>query len=214
MTTLADLRGAARLRLDDVATPHGWSDAELNAWINEAIREASTRARLNPVAEDLALVAGVAEYAVPEFVFVYRARLRSTGGILTRTTRADLDDRSTFWETATGIPRAFLVEGETLTVYPTPTAADTLELRTEQYPTKLTGDTHRLESACLLDAGEVETLLEWVMYRAGQKRDVDFTLPNPEQYEANFTRYFGPRPSSRVRRGWLEAGPTSTVRIP
>lgn len=210
MTTLADLRGAARLRLDDSATPYGWSDAELNGWINEAIREASLRAGLNPVAETLGLAVGVAEYELDEIiVYVHRARLASTGQVLSRTTRAALDDRYGSWETATGTPRYFLIEGRGLTVYPIPTATDSLALRTEQYPDTLTSNTQTIP----LDDHAAGALLEWVIYRAGQKRDTDFTLPNPDQYEANFTRYFGPRPSARVMRGWLESGGTSTARF-
>jgi hypothetical protein len=209
MTTLADLRGAARLRLDDVATPYGWSDAELNGWINEAVREAALRAGLNPVAETLSLSVGVSDYELDEtIVYLHRARLTSTGQVLTRVTRMALDDRYGNWEDTSGTPSCFLIEGRTLTVYPKPTAADTLALRIEQYPDTLTRDTATVD----LEDHDIGPLLEWVVYRAGQKRDSDFTLPNPEQYEANFTRYFGPRPSSKLRRSWLEYGGTSTAR--
>lgn len=209
MTTLADLRGAARLRLDDVATPYGWSDAELNGWINEAIREAFLRAGLSQDSATLALSAGTAAYTLDDaIVYLHRARLVSTGQVLTRTTRAALDDRLGIWETTTGTPSYFLIEGRTLTVYPIPTATDSLALRIERYPDTLAADADTIT----LETVDIDPLLEWVVYRAGQKRDSDFHLSNPEQYEANFTRYFGPRPSARVRRAWLESGGTSIAR--
>lgn len=211
MTTLADLRGDARLRLDDGVVPYLWSDAELDAWINEAIREASLRAGLNRQKIEIDITAAESECTLGEsIVYVHRARLVSGNRVLDRTSRDDLDSCRTGWEAATGSPRAFFIEGNTLTLYPTPIAADTLELRAECYPDLLEADSDEVA----FESHDVWPLLEWVIYRAAQKRDADSILPNPDQYDSAFTRRFGPRPSARTRRGWQEYGGTSTARIP
>lgn len=211
MPTLADLRGAARLRLDDTVAPYLWSDAELNEWINEAIREASLRAGLTRDSASINLKAAENEYELDEsIVYFTRVRLNSTGRVLGRTTRIDLDDFSSDWEAATGTPVSFFIEGRTLFVYPTPDAADRLELRVEKYPDTLEVDSDETE----FEQHDTWPLLEWVIYRAGQKRDADSILPNPDQYDSAFTRRFGPRPSARLRRGWLESGGASTARVP
>lgn len=204
----AELRAAARQRLNDLVEGYGWSDAELNGWINEAVREAAIRAGLLSAAVTVALVGGQAEYPLDSAIsYVLSARL-AAGGLLMRTARATLDAHCADWMATTGTPTQFFIEGRTLTVWPTPAAAATVLLQTHQYPAALTTDQHSPS----LEDHEHLFLVEWVIYRAGQKRDMDFTLPNPEQYEASFTRAFGPRPSARVRRGWLESGGTDTAR--
>lgn len=204
--TLADLREAARRRLADSSQPYGWATADLNAWINEAIREASLRGRISPTTATVALVAGTASYALSATID-YIHSIKLDGISLGRTTRSRLTDSFGNWESITGTPRHFFVEGRTLTVSPNPTAVGTLALAVDSIPAELTSDAQSPS----LEAQDQLALLEWVIYRAGQQRDMDWTLPHPEQFEANFTRYFGPRPSTRTRRAWLEWGGTDTA---
>lgn len=201
----AELREAARARLDDLVEGYGWSDAEINGWIDEACREAWLRQGLQSVAVTVALLAGQAEYALTgSFGYVLSARF-STGRMLVRTTRERMDAYYSAWMAATGTPDRFFLEGNTFTVWPTPTTTATLLLQTRQYPAPLADDT---DSPTLEDFSH-PLLLEWVIYQAGQKRDADYQLPAPQQYEAAFTRYFGPRPSALTQRGWRDYGGTS-----
>lgn len=207
--TLSDLREAVRRRLDDLAEPYGWADDDLDAWINEAIREAALRGRLNRGAVTVSVVAGTASYALAATVdYIHTAKM-TTGSIpLTRTSRDELDACMGGWSTVTGTPTAFFVENRTLTLYPNPSANGTLTLVVDVIPSALTSDSQ----SPTLETQDHLPLLEWVIYRAGQQRDRDATIPNPEIHEAAFTRYFGPRPSARTRRMWLESGAASFAR--
>lgn len=206
--TLSELRAAARRRLDDSVAPYGWTDEDLDAWINEACREASLRGNLTRQSLTVSVVSGTATTTLDtSVVYVERIKLASDGRILTRTTRDWLDARCFNWEATTETPTRFFIKGRSLTLYPKPVADDTLTMVAICTPALLASDSAEPD----LDEFYHIQLLEWVMYRAGQQRDVDFTLPNPEQYESNFTRYFGPRPSARVLQAWLESGSSSSA---
>ena len=206
---LSDLREAARRRLDDLAEPYGWVDDDLDAWINEAIREAALRGRLNRGAVTVSVVAGTASYALSATVdYVHTAKMAANNLALARTRRDELDACAGNWSTATGTPTSFFIENRTLTLYPIPSASGTLNLVVDLIPSALTSDSQSPG----LETQDHLPLLEWVMYRAGQQRDRDATIPNPEIHEAAFTRYFGPRPSAMTRRMWLESGATAFAR--
>lgn len=205
--TLLELREAARRRLDDLVEGYGWVDADLNAWINEAIREAALRGRLNRATTTVSVVSGTASYALAATVdYVHSVVLGSTRTPLERVGLGVLEVSLDRWSTATGTPRAFFIEGRTLTLSPIPDANDTLTLVIDAIPALLSSDA----SSPVLETQDHLPLLEWVIYRAGQQRDVDTLVPNPEQYEVNFSRYFGPRPGAKTRRAWLEQGGGST----
>jgi hypothetical protein len=205
---LSDLRAAARRRLDDTVQPYGWTDEDLDAWINEACREASLRGNWTRQSLTVAVVSGTATTTLDaSVVYVERIKLASDGRILTRTTRDWIDARCFNWEEITGTPTRFFIQGRELTLYPKPDANDTLTMEALCTPDLLTSNSAEPD----LDEFSHRHLLEWVVYRAGQQRDVDFTLPNPEQYESNFTRYFGPRPSARVLQAWLESGSSGSA---
>lgn len=207
--TLLELREAARRRLDDLVEGYGWVDADLNAWINEAIREAALRGRLNRGAVTVSVVAGTASYALSATVdYVHTAKMAASSFVLARTSRDELNACAGNWSTATGSPTAFFIETRTLTLYPIPSASGTLNLVADLIPSALTSDSQSPG----LETQDHLPLLEWVIYRAGQQRDVDTLVPNSEQYEVNFSRYFGQRPSAMTRRMWLESGATAFAR--
>ena len=104
-------------------------------------------------------------------------------------------------------PTHFFIEGRKVSLYPVPSEAGRLEFKASVWPSAMEID----EDEPSINPAVHHALLEWVIYRAGQKRDTDYTLPNPEQYEMNFTRTFGPRPSERTQQVWRESGGTGTV---
>lgn len=209
------LREAARDRLDDWAEPPGWSDAELNSWIDEAIREASLRTGLNTETVLVTTPADVGALPLPERIaYIHAVRWQpnplsspNQSRPLMRVSRQEMDMRWSDWRTASGDPVRYAVKGRSFLISPKPTTAGELEVYADVYPPALERDSDEPDINPILH----RSLLEWVIYRAGQKRDVDFNLPNPEQYEANFTRTFGPRASERTRQGWLESGGIDTL---
>ena len=208
------LRAAARKRLDDIAQPYGWPDDELNRWLDEAVREASLRAGLTVATTAIPCRAGVASYSLP-----YRVRYVLdawwTRQVSPATPRAPLErvDRDAFEAWARPItnladPTRYLIAGRTIRLHPTPKDAGYLEMRGRLVPPPMESDDDEPDISPYLH----EHLVEWVMYQAGLKRDVDYNLPDPLAHEAIFARYFGPRPSELTLQGWLEYGATDTVR--
>ena len=227
--TLLELLAATRDRLDDYGGDTGtpdvgdtyywqshdkgciWKNAELIAWLNEAEGEAARRACLLSSTFSITLVPGTASYALnPLLWMVDRARLNTAGVLLTRTTRTAMDDSRANWEAATGTPRLFFVIGANLTLYPTPIAVDTL---------KVTGWIDPAPMADWTDAPTIpepyhRDLIEWVGFRAAQKRDADAHIGSPDQYLTNFSRRYGPDASVQQMRSWSECGSTGVIRVP
>jgi len=227
--TLLELLAATRDRLDDYGGDTGtpdvgdtyywqtsdagclWKNAELIDWLNEAEGEAARRAYLLTATFSISVVANTPSYALDSTLWMIdRVRLQTAGIRLERTTRADLDATHSNWEAATGTPRLFFVIGANLTLYPTPIAVDTL---------KVTGWIDPDPMADWTDAPTIpepyhRDLIEWVCFRAAQKRDADTHLGDPDQYLTNFSRRYGPDASVQQMRSWSEYGSTSVIRVP
>jgi len=219
--TLVELLAAARLRLDDVATPYGWSDAELISWLNEAEREACIRARLLAGETTVSVVAGDGQYDLAvTTLYVRRARIAALQRLLQRTDRATLDARHADWQATTGDPTHYFIEGRELFLYPLPTVNRTLVLSVWRGPTGDMVVPATPPDPLVRSSPEIPThhhldLLEWVCYRAAQKRDPDtLGIGDAATYYANFSRLFGPAPSVLTQRAWLEHGGTGSVSLP
>jgi len=86
--TLGELRAALRSRLDDTTRDYLWSDAELNAYLNQAVDEACLRAQLGldsttSVATSIAAQAGVSKYPLHASV-IYVERVQDTSSGIVR----------------------------------------------------------------------------------------------------------------------------------
>lgn len=210
--TLAELLNEAQLRLDDFAGVRGWSEAELIAWINEAQREAAQRGLLLSSTFVTSIVAGTASYVLDPAIWLVEQVESAMGGLLTLVRHADLENSVSAWASVTGTPRMAFVSGDgtTLTLYPKPTDADTLSVRAWFDPDPLVNPS----DTPMISPRHHRALLEWVCYRAGQKRDVDHLLPDAERYLANFERHFGPSASAVTVRGWNDYRPTGTCAMP
>lgn len=207
------LRDAARNRLDDAVLPYGWSDGEINRWLDEAVQEASLRAGLTVATTMIPCRAAVASYPLP-----YRVRYvldawwtpqTLPGAPRTPLDRSDRDAFEVWARTPANLaaPARYLISGRTIRLHPTPSAAGYLEMRGRLVPPAMESDDSEPEISPYLH----DQLIEWVMYQAGLKRDVDYNLPDPLAHEAIFARHFGPRPSELTLQGWLEHGATDTV---
>lgn len=200
---LKDIVAEARSRLDDKAAPYLWSRDELVRWINEAVDEAALRARLiydesSPLTR---LTVGPERQTFPlsdRIFMVDRVILDSTGLDLDRTTQPEMDDVLPRWRNHTGTPISFIDEQAYLRLYPSPAAADAVQLAV-----------WRLSRCPMLqDEDEPEIapvhhmhLIEWVRYRAYSRHDSD-TEDGKKSAEGLglFTSIFGERPDANVRR--------------
>lgn len=207
------LRDAARNRLDDAVLPYGWSDGEINRWLDEAVREASLRAGLTVATTMIPCRAAVASYPLPYRVrYVLSAWWTQSASPASPKLPMDRVDRDAFNAFTRDLapladPTRYLIVGRTIRVYPTPKSAGYLEMRGRLVPPAMESDDSEPEISPYLH----DHLIEWVMYQAGLKRDVDYNLPDPLAHEAIFARHFGPRPSELTLQGWLEHGATDTV---
>lgn len=117
MTTRAELRTLVRTELNDVAATKLWSDALLNQWISEAVREYG-RHEPREATTTLTTTANQADYPLPSDL-VTILRVEHPPGIVRRAERAadgtDLTD-SPDWPT-------YEVYGGTLTLRPAPAAS-------------------------------------------------------------------------------------------
>lgn len=211
--TLAELRLAARMRLDDQISPYLWSDNELNSFINQAVNEACLRARLNvdtstPDVALIKVVAGTASYAIHRAVFqVERVYLETSAEVLFPFGYADLDQFDQSWAQRSGRPKYynldmnyFMEGGELkhrLTINPTPIINENMRLTVYRLPLE----------AMSADGDEPDVplqyqpdLLHWVCHLAYLKQDTEVSNPKAAlEYEARFEQAFGKRRTAAVQ---------------
>lgn len=205
--TLAELIQRFRALADDTVEPYGWSDAEVVGYLNEAENEACHRAGflVDEETADVAVLevtAGEGWIALSPLVLdVNRAVLDSTGRPLYVDDPARLDQLCPGWDTATGRPESYFLDGNRLRLWPIPVADDGLRLRVWRLP---------LAPMDLDDADTVEPeipfpyhlgLVDWALYRAASKRDPD-SMDAGLMLRAfrDFEERFGLRPSAYAAR--------------
>lgn len=176
-----EIIGQARLELDDAEPDYLWSDAELGGYLNEAEEEAARRARLlidatTPAVCTITLADGVSEYELDERVIGIRAAQPSwRSQPLAGVTVAEIDTDCAGWRDRQGEPEVIVLDYETgsLTVCPTPTAADvgkTIQLRVTRLPLNpMVGDSDRPE----IKAVYHRKLIHWIKHKAYLKKDAD-----------------------------------------
>jgi len=212
-----------RGRMDDIAKPYLWSDAEGVFFANEAENEACVRASLlEEDSVDSALVnidgeADVAEYSLDPRIIEVRSAMWG-GHFLEPVSRSQLEDQSVRtryggyfehrewapnvdWSTLTGTPRLFISPQEKyLTIVRKPTVAAPIRLSAYRLP---------LEPMDLTDPDrgpEIPSryhlfLIDWMEHLA-----LDITDPdkgNPERAakkEVSFTTKFGVRHDADTQR--------------
>ena len=207
---VADFIEAFRDQVADHAVPPFWSDAQIVRYLNEAVQEACERAkliedRLTPAVCTITLAPDVSTYQLHPSVFeIKRATLR--GRPLDETSVEELDCDFPGWESAKGLPRAFIFEqangarAASIRLVRIPTQADTLALtvyRGALKPLSADFDTAKPE----IPERFHERLMDWVLHRAYLKQDADtFDPTKAAESKALFVQAFGERPDANVQR--------------
>lgn len=207
---LSELRTAFRSDVDDAATPYLWSDDDFERYLNDAEREASRRARLlvDSNTAELCTISVLANKSLYELdtriIFVRRAKLSDQSKPLIRMSYRDMDEERPGWEDSTStVPTHFITDFKTgwIRLYPTPTAAKTLNLVVVRLPMQDMEDDYDEPE---INSRYHESLLHWVKYRAYLKKDPE-TLNEDEakKHLAKFEEEFGPA-SRAIEEEWIE----------
>lgn len=211
---LSELIEAVRIRTGDMSAPYLWSDDEITLNLNQADSEAAERALLiqdSTTAEvcTLTLDAGSASYPLHESILkIERAKLASTGDLLSVVSREALDKLWSGWETATGTPKYLFEDGEgNAVVVPEPTAADTIAITVKRLPlTVMASDADTPE----IPVRHHSRMLYWALHLAYLKHDADaFDQQAADRYEAMFARSFGYRHDANVQRKHRDKRPNT-----
>ena len=153
MNTLANYQAAARRFLDESSATF-YQDADLTAWINEAIEEICSRAQIvQSLDTGIAIVAGTSKYPLPNDMLMISRVEVDIAGVVTpvypisprladiRFGSAAAQGTPQFW-TAFGTPGQTVgADSALITVYPTPAANGTMNLYYERIPAALVNGT-------------------------------------------------------------------------
>lgn len=133
-----------------------WSDAELNRWINEALRDIARRTLNLQAQVDIPMSANKGEYNAPtDMIQIHRVAYRQSATNETPLEYVDpgrLDDAWMSNHQQTGTPRYWTMWGwpsagqsGQIKVYPVPSSATTLSVWYYRFPNELLADSQPIE---------------------------------------------------------------------
>lgn len=210
MATLPELRADLRRRLDDQSFPYLWEDDELTAYLNEAEREAATRALLirdTTTADVVNLtVAADAEWvdlhwSILKIEYAYiidpvsgqKRQIREMG-------EDDLNE-SDGVRSAKGTPSRFVHVEPQIRLWPIPSAEIDVELIVRRLPLVDMADGTDPVSAPEIHRQHHYRMLDWAIRCAYLKRDSDaYDEKLAAKHEALFEASFGTMNDANVRR--------------
>lgn len=203
---LGELRARFRSEERDAVAPYLWSDADLNAWLNDAQDEACRRALL---LVDSTSAAATASFAAndtgvtlaPSVIYVRRATLASSYLPLTPRVTRTMDEEVPGWENAqASVPRVFVPDWQTgyLRFWPPAAAEGTVRMTVVRTPlAPMESDSDEPEIRAQYHA----YLLDWVRARAYSAQDADTYDPKKaDKFLAQFVQRFGD--TSPVNEHW------------
>ena len=202
---------ALRKRLDDEAAQPLYSDDDLIAALNDAVRQASIRKRLlldRTTAECCiyAVAAGQAEVALSPAVLALRSvRWSGSDAPLTLTTLKVMDREQPCWPTDDqDCPTMVIVDAQTgsIVLYPTPAEAGTLTCAVWRMPL----EAEEMEGGGdepIIEAHWHRDLIDWAEHYCYLTKDSEAGDPaRAEAAAQRFTAKFGRLPSAMEIRMW------------
>lgn len=191
--------------------PYKYRDSNVTSWADEAVIEASRRARLLlDNSSTVSLVSGTAEYDLPtNAIFIRRAKIVGEESALTTSSYRILDEDVSGWESHSGVPTDYFTDMTTdkFSVYPNPDQNYTLSLMTVREP--VLGETIDIPTRFHY------ALVDWMLFRAYSVRraygennadsgDIDIAnykvvevREKAQQHYALFIDEFGERSSAK-----------------
>ncbi|MCZ4321449.1 DUF6682 family protein [Pseudomonas anguilliseptica] len=207
--TLDELVKDFRVTTQDKVAPYFFDQLDVARWLIEAEQEACIRGRLIHEATDSSICeidvsAGEAAYPLdPALYEIDHLGLLEPGAIERRAvclvSREWLDEKQPGWRDRSGLPRFAIQTDNSIRLVPTPDAEAVLKL--EGYRLPVRGLTSDKSSKPEINPAHHRHLVHWALHRA-------FSVPDSETLDlgkagdalAAFTKYFGERPDSDLRR--------------
>jgi len=199
---LRDLIDEFRWEAADEATAPFWTDAFLARAASQAEQEACRRGALilDSSSPFCSISFGAGDNLLKldgKILEIRRAKISIPGRKIDPVTSSHLDRNSDQWESETGEPLAYVTDYQTghIRLYPTPTAADEIQLTVRRLPlADLVDDNDEPEIRPESHLG----LVQWMLYRAYMRQDADTFNPNKAAAAlAEFVREFGEKKSMR-----------------
>jgi hypothetical protein len=207
---LRDLIDEFRWEAADEAITPFWTDAFLARAASQAEQEACRRGALilDSSSPFCSISFGAGDNLLQldgRILEIRRARLSVAGRRIYPITVAQLDRNNEQWESETGEPLAYVTDYQTghIRLYPTPTAADEIQLTVRRLPlADLVDDNDEPEIRPESHLG----LVQWMLYRAYMRQDADTFNPTKAAAAlAEFVREFGEKKSMRNEE-WIREG--------
>lgn len=214
---LADLRLRFRIDATDTVTnPPLFEDEWIDMWLNDAQDEAAIRGRLlyafaDPAVCEIVTSLGQQAYVLHPSIYEivslwYRADGDSRGRELHLTSRENLDQSRCHWrDDRPGTPRYAMQDDRGLVFWPL-----------VDRPGRVTVEGYRLPLKKMVDDGDKPEinaahhrfLVYWALHKAFSRPDAETVDPTRAVIaEREFTKYFGIRPDSDLRREMREDEP-------
>ena len=206
--TVAELIARYRSDAFDSVAPFALSDAEVIALLNEAVSEAAIRGRLIHESSAsmcrITVTAGKSVYPINAALYeLTHTAFREEGQKREPVTLASeewLDQNVRDWRDEKGRPAYAVQSDRTLRLIPEPDRNGELLLEGYRLPI-ITLEADDLDAAPEINPSHHRYLVYWVLHRG-------FSIPDAERFdpsraveaEREFTRYFGARPDSDLRR--------------
>ncbi|MEJ5028817.1 phage adaptor protein [Comamonas sp. MYb69] len=214
---VGDFITAFRTACLDQADPPFWASEEIVGFLNEAVQEASERAKLiedRSTSSVCALSVVIAQDTYPLHPSVLEInRATFNGRVIDETSVEEEDSHSCGWEQREGQPRRFIYEPASgarppqLRLVPRPNSPGAIAL------TVYRGALRPLSACSSIESPELPTrfhtrLLHWMMYRAHLKQDADtFDTVKAGEHLALFEQAFGRRDDANVQRKHRDDSP-------
>ena len=206
--TLAQLIARFRTEANDQAVPYFCSDADVTAWLNDAVNEACIRARLihessNETVTKITVVAGTAVYALHASLYeLDHIRFvdeddNSNAVRLVSTEWLDGNVMSE-WRAWAGTPQYAVQTDKHIRLVPKPDIAGSVMMEGYRLPiTAMSQGTDTPE----IHAEHHRHLVHWALHQGFSIPDSEFfDKDRSAKAEAAFTQYFGLRPDADLRR--------------
>jgi len=206
--TLDEAIAAFRVDADDLVVPYLSTNDQVTAWMAEAQEEAAIRANLlfessNTSICDIAVTAGTMAYTLSQSVaFITYAQFTPTGSdtatVLGLTDRFAMDRDRPGWRQLTDEPKYLVVDQTSVQLGCKPSTDGTLHIECYRLPITTLADTEEFE----IGSQHHRHLIQWALHKHYSRPDAEIHDPQrADKALAEFTRVFGIRPDSDLRRG-------------